>query len=346
MRFWGSALLASYAVATVVTPAAAAGVDGLSLEWSAPSVCPNRDQLIEQVQRLLAHSTAAKAPVNAAGIIHARAPGSFTLELRTQQGERVGERTIEGANCGELSAAAALIVALAIDPDLVVPAETSSPAQSPAADERPAAAPPSTTAAGPPRPAPAQNPLPPPPVNAAPRSDRNTGWPIAVRFGPMIGVDVGSLPGGTGYLGGYAGVTLTKWQIELFGSRLFEQREQIADAPARGADLNLWVAGARSCYTVQPEWLELGPCLGFEGGQLRAAAFGTDRTGSGDAAWLALRAEAFARRQLIGPLAARLQLVLAAPLRRPEFVLENVGSVFRPPAVIGRAEIGLELRFE
>ena len=90
---------------------------------------------------------------------------------------------------------------------------------------------------------------------------------------------------------------------------------------------------------------EIGPCLGFELGRLHASGFGVSNPGEGSTLWAAIDGGGVLALRLAAPLALVLRLGAAVPLLRPSFVLENVGPVFRPPAVAARGESGVELIF-
>lgn len=95
----------------------------LALGWDAPEVCPEGDSIREEVTRLLGGAIPEQdESVQAHGVM-TEVEGAFRLTLSTSVGDVEGERTLEGESCEELGQAAALILALMIDPEAVASAE-------------------------------------------------------------------------------------------------------------------------------------------------------------------------------------------------------------------------------
>jgi hypothetical protein len=70
---------------------------------------------------------------------------------------------------------------------------------------------------------------------------------------------------------------------------------------------------------------------------------GINHPDAGRALWLAAGAGVTLAIPLGARLAAVLGLDLVVPLRRPRFIIDDLGAVHRPAAVTGRAALGLEL---
>ena len=92
--------------------AASAPGERLRLEWTAPSECPTIEQVRKDVNHLLMDQSASNdEPVTATVTIQQKADGyslSFSANGQT--------RVIDGENCTELAQAAALLLALLVDP--------------------------------------------------------------------------------------------------------------------------------------------------------------------------------------------------------------------------------------
>ncbi len=92
---------------------------GFVLDWSAPAGCPEPSAVRATVEGLLGSPRGA----GAAGSLAVRATvvrqddGRWALTLATVEGRERGERVLEGPTCQAVADAAALIVALAVDPD-------------------------------------------------------------------------------------------------------------------------------------------------------------------------------------------------------------------------------------
>ncbi len=148
-------------VLVLVLNARAARAEGPLLSWDAPSGCPERVALLEAIRaRLDANAWQNTAPELVADVRVRAVPGGFalTLETASRQGPS-GKRYIEAASCGELIDAAALIVALAIDPRAAerapqIEREAASPFALPLGDQAPATAPQTVPVAGAPEPVP------------------------------------------------------------------------------------------------------------------------------------------------------------------------------------------------
>jgi hypothetical protein len=355
--------------ASGATPAAAAG-HPISLEWHAPPACPARGAVLGEIDRLLGGAPpddvgrrlAAKAHITKAE------DGSYRLTLRTRTAAGEGERALRAATCQELADVAALIIALGFDPDAVA-----------AQRERSAALPAGSAAAAPPPPA-----LRPPPergvelvpmplpaalvANAATpprtgtvaprtgpaRQDGRLGARVAFGGGVGLGGDLGSLGEPAAAVSAWGSFWSERLRVDATFAYLPPVRVPIAARPTAGGALSLFAGGVAVCPALwpwraaRPLWalpFSLSACLGVEAGQIRAAGYGAERAGAGTALWLAPRAAASFVAAVNGPLAMRLDVGAAAPLVRPSFVLEHVGLVHRPSPVVGRAGVGLELRF-
>jgi hypothetical protein len=90
---------------------------------------------------------------------------------------------------------------------------------------------------------------------------------------------------------------------------------------------------------------DFGMCGSFDVGRVRAEGIDIERVEVRDGLWVALSAGGFASWNVSPRLAIPLELGLVVPLSRYRFVLDNVGEVFPPPALGGRATMGAELRF-
>jgi hypothetical protein len=91
--------------------------------------------------------------------------------------------------------------------------------------------------------------------------------------------------------------------------------------------------------------LAAAACGGLEVGRLAGSGFGTSWDDTRASLWLAPRVGISASYALSSAVDLRAGLEGLVPLSRPVFVLENVGRVHRPAALVGRLELGLELHF-
>jgi hypothetical protein len=313
--------------------------------------CPDRDAVERKVRSLLGSSLTASEPIAAVGTVTAAPTGGFSLTLETAQRAQSHRRTLAAPRCEELSDAGALIVALAVDPKLVVPAASTADGTLPEppvnvatfAEPEPSIGEPPLT---PPPPAAAPAPRPPRPIAKSAHPGAAPSFELRV-FAAALG-DVGTLPraAGGGTLG--AGLAQDRFRVEALGALLPRVRRVIAQGPERGGDVMLLAGGLRGCWTPVAGVLEAGACAGLEAGALEAESFNaTDDDGQGRSAWFAGRLGLTGRVALSErlALAVDLEALVPVPATRPKFVIEPTGLVHQPEAVVGRLAVGLELAF-
>jgi hypothetical protein len=89
----------------------------LRLQWMAPAGCPNEAEMLTRVERALGDNNR-RAQLSATVDVTQRTSG-YRAVLRIQDQQRVGERTIEHAQCDVLAESVTLVIALsASDRDL------------------------------------------------------------------------------------------------------------------------------------------------------------------------------------------------------------------------------------
>jgi hypothetical protein len=239
----------------------------------------------------------------------------WELRLETSLDGEPGERMLAASTCKDVAAAAALVLAFAIDPGAAL--KHSAPP--------PAAAPPSPA------------PPPPPPPRGTPTY---FGVSAAVRYG------VGALPGGS--VGAALGVSIEHgpWSGALVGAGFAERSQSAPDRPSAGGEFSMWAIAAAPCWApAYRGTLRLRLCLPFELERVHAEGYGVDEPAE------ATRTELLFGPELVPGLGltSRLELIaplgLAVALQRPEFYLERIGTVFRGSLLQGHAGLGLLARF-
>ncbi len=323
------AVVAAALAATSATPAAASGPpERIDLHWNAPAECPTADVVRAEVDRLLGPSSARPpSPIPVAAAVSRDDQGAWQVHLETPGEGTTRVREIHGASCAAIADATALILALMIDPAAV------------------AAAPPAPVEAKAPpievRSSPIETPRPPVEAQRAPVPVT----PTSFRVSALAGLDTASLPA--------LAATLALRGSFVYGAQRFELGAEyrparagtVATRPTTGGDVDLFTGAVATCRHFGGGVFEIGPCLGFELGRLHASGFGVSSPGEGSTLWAAIDAGGVLNLRLASRLALVLRLGAAVPLLRPSFVLENVGPVFRPPAVAARGESGVELIF-
>lgn len=333
MRPLGAAFLS---LAWLATPAHAA-----DLEWSAPAACPDSDEVRFRVERAIGMPLSHAAPLRFVVQAGATARGyAASIEVADARQRR---RTLVAAACAELVDMVTVTVALALGAD-----------GSGAADEWGAASPPVVAEAG---------------TNAVPISgsaDRaasearspdsepvggdstlaRTAWSPALALW-LLG-DSGSLPRPGGGIAFEARIEHARIQLRAVGSWYRRQHEALPDlaAPAPGAALGLMTGALALCAV--PFGAPAAPlrglgCVGWELGRLSGEGTRVRLPRDGAALWSAPTLDVGASLALgATSLRAGAMLTLALPLARESFVLGDLGTVHRPPGVVGRVALGLE----
>jgi hypothetical protein len=298
----------------------------LSLSWSTQEPLPTCPDLAWAMARV--ESEIGRAPradvrdgVHAIVTVEKRAAG-FLLSLRTTVGGAQGERVIEGDDCGELSEAAILIVALSVSEadEARVREQTRGPSANVPA-ERAGAMPVTSTAGG--------------SADAA-----------KLRFvlRPELVFELGLLKNRPMLGPGLAlGVSWGRYRIETAGTWLLYGQPQL---DSEEIALTLGAARVSGCALFGATRVRGGPCLGVELGQVRA------RNPQANVDNRTLWAAAALTARLLVALGWRLSLVLDADLMaswgRLELLrVENGQStqLLESPPVQLRTHLGLELSF-
>lgn len=323
----------------------------VELRWDAPKRCPDEEALRKQVDEFLGGSLALPRPRPLSVIAVVRDEGE-TLSLRvfTVSDAGMRERALRyDRDCGLLTRAAAVVIAITIDPasigrlspdaltllepappqDMIplgVPVEESAPPDVPAEVH------------------PETKPRPPAPSESARPQTRRWQPRGAVRV--LGGASVGDLPGVGGGVSGAAALFFPYLRLELVASLWPARRVRLVGTDtSAGADFLLWSLGARLCGVLHPHrLLEVPLCAGFEAGRVHVAGVGLEDSQRVRVTWVA---GVFAPSLVVVPL-RRLALWLAPELvvpTRGTYSIEEVGPIFRAQPVAGRFMAGIEVRF-
>jgi hypothetical protein len=336
---WGLGLL----VLLRVSAASAAEID-----WRAPAECPDAEELRFRVERAIGMplSHAARLHFEARAVPSARGYDARVV-IETETGT-TRARELTAPDCAGLADMVTVTLALALGASDVAldgsdagglaamaatrdVAKEAGPAAEPSVPAVVASASPAGDAA-------AQG-------DASPASGATSSWWPALSLW-LLG-DGGSLPRpGVGVAAG-AQLESSHVQLRALGTWLFAQEDTLALAgePAPGAELGLATGALLACVTpfgASASGLSAFGCGGWELGRLWGQGVGVQEAGYGAALWNAPRFDVGATWALGGSgLHLGVQLTLALPLSRDEFVLGELGSVHRPPAAVGRLAFGL-----
>ena len=229
------------ALATSPTPAVPSPVE---LRWDAPAGCPAQAELERQVAALLAGHPPADPRARVAFRVERRGP-QWQLHGEIHGAQASGRRDLSAATCGELVEAAALIVAIAVDPDFV-PGEPAVPPPPPPAESTlpdpntPQSLPDPNTRQSLPESRPPE-----PLTTSAPRRP-------ALVLGLSAGLGLGALPAPAGLLRLILGLEGRLWSAavvqDLWLPRVAYLPATATTPPATyGGRFWLWSAGLRGC---------------------------------------------------------------------------------------------------
>lgn len=317
-------------------------VPEVSVRWSAPALCPTREAVESAVAEHLGRAVS-RDPGREALVADARVEalggGGYRLVLEITRGALGGKRVLEDADCAQLGAAAAFIVAVAADPSVL-----DRPAD-------PAAG--SDTASS----APGRNPALDPILVLRPRrrlhgAVRGTG-----------GVEVGALPSPGGALHAAAALRGVGWGVEAGVAVLFP-RETQADGThpiggpvhARG-DLYLVAGTLDACYHLaRRRRVEFPVCLGGELGALHVvrtsltqldpdAPPATVTAHERSVLWVALAASLGVTVKIRDHFGLALRAVSSVPVTQYELFWEGVDVAFSVGPASLRLLAGVEGRF-
>ncbi|WP_437782649.1 hypothetical protein [Sorangium sp. So ce1097] len=303
----------------------------VDLRWEAPDGCPPADEVRREIARLLGASEQHQ-PIEVE-IAVARAGGArLRLDLRIRA-PSPGERVIRGDDCASMSRAAALIVAMSIDPDAVARSAAAQPAAQPAPPSAVAA--PVAAAPRPPPPAPPAAARPP---AAAERDLEGAIWlsaHIEQALVPAVGV---GLAAGGGIRSGWLRADGAAGVVPSTSSRIAGM--------AAGAEFRLWFLEVDACARALERPVSVYVCALGRQHWLLARGREVDEAFTRTAPIFAAGLGALVEWRIAGPLRGEGALHAVVPLRRPRFVVENVeGDVYRPPAAGLSSRLGVALAF-
>jgi len=308
--------------------------------WDAPAGCPTADAVRGNVERMLSDPERARAPLSATAHVSVAPARAWQASLTLDVGGRRTERRFQAESCDAVAAAAALIIALAVDGDLAPTPASPSPVPAP-----PAGAPAAATSVD--------------SVDSTVAVVQRSGQ---ARFDPgapsQIFLDAGGVfdwstlpePSAPGV---EASVGWKRWRTERRGTRVFggvsyfppHQLPYISEKVF--GDWWMLALSARGCLSLAAGPLEIGPCLGGEVPIMHASTttISKDTLPTELVAWFSLLASATASLNIWGPVAMVLRADLVVPTSRPSFGSrdhDDIIPLYRVPATAFRLALGLE----
>lgn len=345
-------VLASAARIAVAEPELHAGAERFRLRWSADNSCAREREVGAEALHLLEMSVrdVSKPPLEVDARV-SRAPGGFLLTLTLDRGSVARTRFLSAPTCDELAHAAALVIALAVEPSLALerrdaPVSATAPEPAPVAPptvDEPAPCPtvpePQFEAhgAGPQLSmAPAAPRCRPCPVSSPPEQRTPAHGGVAI----STSLTLGALPQVLPRPGvGVAYANDAHW-LEAGLSGAFAALGPRSDQS--GAAFQLWLFTPRYCRRTTAWPGRVGVCASIEVGASRATGLGLPATHTRWSTWAVPALGA----QVAMPAGVRSELTLNADLgftvSRTSFRLDGE-EVFRPWPVLPSLRLGVLL---
>lgn len=295
------------------TPAATAQAPGrFELQWNAPAACPDRDSARAAIDSALgARGAVEHAAVVVRVTVAEIAPERWTADIWMYGAAGSGERSVEATSCEQVAEAATLIVALAIamTPDV----------EDSATPSEPTAIPPERTPY------------------------------VQFTAGLRISGDVGSLPRADLGLAIVLGLQSRLWRVDAALTGWLPRDAYDGPAAASGGRFTLLSGGLRGCVDLlqadHPGAFSLGPCANVEAGATIGQGFGLSVHRTQSVFWGAGLLGLALRYRVASPLWLELLTEAGLPWHRAAWQVDDVGTVFRPSAVVGRASFALGWAF-
>jgi hypothetical protein len=291
-----------------LAPAEPPAPASFELDWSAPDGCPDGNAIRADALRLAGASAVGSHHLKAKASIVAAPPAGWNLSLATELDGVPGERSLAGGSCQSLAEAATLMLALILNPDLVL-------AKPPAASGERS----------------------PPPADQLEGATQR--WSRRWHLGIHGGIQTGVMQDLSTSFALSLGIALGHLSFRLMPGVSLAQN--VYRDPAQGLGGRLWLgsAAALGCWSGALGWLTLGPCLGVEVTRLQGSGLGVAQPRETAVYW----SSADLALLLSLPVGHGVQLELSAvglmPLHRPTVYLEGIGPVSRP-AVFGARALG------
>jgi hypothetical protein len=296
--------------------------EGLSLVWNAPAGCPPASFVQDRIRDVMGAGVRPSSPVQAEVSVQHGPDGVWRLTLDTTQDGQRGRRAFEADSCTAVTEAAALVMAMMIDPNARLEPRVPSPRPT---EDRPRPSRPRSGAG----------------VRAAPRAAGQSSMQLSLS--PAMTLDWGSLPSPTMGAGAVWDLVWGAASVGFHGTWFPDRRETSAQ-PSAGVEVGLLAAGVQGCIGGTSE-VSVMACVGGEAGSLRADAFGVSRTQRAHPFWAGLTGGGKVRTPARGPLSAWVDLGMVLVWTRPRIELSPYGEVFRPAPVAGRVSAGVSYHF-
>ena len=288
--------------------------------------------MLAKATRLLGHEPGAtlERPLAVDALVEQLPDATWRLELTL--GDTSPTRRVAASSCDELGDAAALLIALSIDPTLDPSASAST---APATALEPAA---------PLEPLPASSePAAPSPTAPVPEQRATEAEPWQLRLGAGLALWARRLPGLAPGAQGHVSLGRGRASLSLDLGFFPPQHAGIAGSEA-GGELWLASAGPKLGYAIVLGAASVTPRLGAELQLLQGSGSGVENPSSAQAVLVGVEAGARVSLELAKSWQGYAEGAVSALVWRPRFVLDGVGQVHQPERLGLRFGLGAEWR--
>ncbi|HET9934102.1 MAG TPA: hypothetical protein VFQ35_25545 [Polyangiaceae bacterium] len=303
------------------------------VDWRAPASCPAREAILDEANRLLGDAPRASASSLVARGRIVRETKSYVLELELDQDRRTTRRRLVAHACPELGRAAALVLALAVDPSLVSRNEAAEPGallECPPTPE-PVCPNPEPVASSERSCAPKPEPTCPALHAPAPRPEPPGDAPRNFHVGGGVRIATGELPETLPSPELYAGYGTAPFRVDL-AARFASAHSTVS---AGAASFQSWTLRPRLCFGRPLRELVASVCADVSLGRVRGEGAGADVVHTRWSNWVAPGLEVLLELP-VGSSAVGLSLAGELPLVRTKFELAGA-RVFEPAKLVASA---------
>jgi len=323
--------------------AAEAPSDPFALTWQAPSSCPERSELTRQIETFLGQSLEVRRmqQLKIDAVVHEDASAGFVATVSVTTPTASYERRLDHQDCARLTEAAALVIALAIDPERVraQQAEAAPTKEADAAVAAPVAPAPS---------APEAQPTVEPSAAASVPVPAAAPDPVLIDAGVRGLIDVGTLPRAGFGVGAMFGVGFGNFRLELSGAYWLPVEESVpGHAPAK-VEIQLATGSLLGCGVWRRGAWNLAACAGAEAGDYWGSGVNLEDPITQHQLWSAVVADLRLSLALTPVLRVVGGLEPGLALTRPRFGVtqgDDTLQVAQPGPVFLRTYLGATLSF-
>jgi hypothetical protein len=327
------------AMAAILSSAGfAAGAEPIELGWRAPSECPSAEAVRAELVDLLGAEHASERVRVDIAVVHE--PRGYVAAIVLEVGMHRSERELVAEHCDALADAAALVIAVTVDPAHAVVGDEVVPEPVVVAEPAPPTPTPTPVTTSQQSRATATSIVQkPPPLRPARR--RTPGFHARV-FG---GLDTGATPGPTGTLGAAVGLRGRWFRAELDGSWAFGRERTVPGGAGASARIARGSLAVRGCGVPGRGRIEVPLCAALEAGALVGRGEGaTVQPATAVLPWVAFSGGPALAISVVPRVALLIGADVVVPLWRARFEIGDVDA-FRPARVGMRALLGVELRW-